>query len=99
MSNYRERVYTTVEFYKDVVKKQWNLPRLFRKLNPVDSKRKKYLTADCPKCGKSGELFIYKESGYVKCNRKNECRFESSVLELASDIPNSKGIAFKEAIR
>ncbi len=99
MIDYSKKPYTPVEFYNEVVKKQWNLPQLLRDLNPTDSKRKKYLTADCPSCKKVGELYVYKDSGRMRCNRKNHCSFGSSVLEHATGISYPKGALFMDAVR
>jgi DNA primase len=50
---------------------------------------------DCPACGQSKKAYYYPYSGYVQCNRQNNCGVHTSVWDCLVDAGYSKFDALK----
>jgi len=66
------------------------LDRVLSKLNPKD--KGAYYVMDCPACGEPQRAFLYKGTGYISCNRRNNCGSNISVFDF---LMGDRGCDFK----
>ena len=58
----------------------------------------KYYAINCPKCGEF-EACVYKNSGIIECNRKNECKYKSNILKFLNSEEQPAGQDFINVIK
>jgi DNA primase catalytic core len=75
-----------------------NIPyeQLFSNCNPKD--KGNHLIIDCPGCGKP-EGYVYKSTGAISCNRKNQCAYKGNILSFLNEGDRPTGQRYIEIIK